>query len=168
MNITQESNPPFYPKNNNYVVFRVDRHKYTDDTTLGKWYFTKKPFCYTLEDTLRPEGIKVWGHTGLPEGLYRLSTRYSPGFKRKLAVIYTEDDGITSKMGGIEFKYCLVHAGATHKNTAGCILVSDTYDGKERITPTRSCEQEIVRRVEALESQGKEVWLHITNGPQKK
>jgi len=95
-----------------------------------------------------------------------MSTRYSPMLKRDVAVIYTEDDKVTAKNGSISFKYALAHAGATHKNTEGCILVSDEYDMNERITPKRDQEQEIMRRVKQWESEGKEVWLHIINEPQ--
>ena len=153
-------------KATNDIVCEVIRSKYTDDTTIGRWHFPNEDYCWTLEDTVRAHGIKVSGHTALSEGMYRLSTRYSPSFKRDLAVIYTEDDKVTSKMGGISFKYALVHAGATHQNTEACILVSNQYDNNERITPTRLCEQEIMNRIKSWEDQGLNVWLKISNSPQ--
>jgi len=154
-------------KENDHVICEVIRNKYTDDTTIGRWFFPdKEDYCYTLEDTVRAEGIKVNGNTALAAGYYKMSTRYSPMLKRDVAVIYTEDDKITAKNGGISFKYALAHAGATHKNTAGCILVSDEYDNDERIAPTRDQEQEIKDRIKKWESEGKEVWLHIINKPQ--
>jgi len=149
------------------IICKNIRNKYTDDTTVGRWHFPDEDYCYTLEDTVRAEGIKVKGHTALAEGWYRLSTRYSPSFKRHLAVIYTEDDKITAENGGISFKYALVHAGATHLNTEGCILVSDTYNKDERIEPKRDQEQEIVKRIDAWEKEGKKVYLQIINLPQK-
>jgi len=45
----------------NHVICKVIRNKYTDDTTIGRWFFPDEDYCYTLEDTVRAEGIKVKG-----------------------------------------------------------------------------------------------------------
>lgn len=100
-----------------------------------------KHFCWILEDTARPKGHKLNGYTSLPRGYtYYVGIRYSPMLKRNCLSIYTEDDGETIKIGGIEFKYVMFHGGNDHTNTDGCPLtgfnlidssVSYTYRGKK-------------------------------------
>jgi hypothetical protein len=102
------------------------RKWYSKDTTIGKLYVNGKFFCYTLEDTLRPFGIKVSGHTGIADNEkgYRVGIRFSNKFKREVVVIYTEEDGVTLKHGGISFKYVYAHGGNKHEDTEGCVLVA--------------------------------------------
>ncbi len=110
--------------------FRDDFHP---QSTLGYISLEGKKFCYTLEDTLRPYGVKVYEHTGLPENPqgYKVGIRRSNKFKRDVLVLYTEKDGITLTHYGISFKYAYIHGGNSHKDTEGCVLVAFNKHGNK-------------------------------------
>jgi len=96
-----------------------------------------KQFCYILEDTLRPAGIKVDGFTALPrtgkDRYYLLGIRYSPAFKRECLVIYNQKDKETVVLDGISFKYAMFHGGNTHLNTDGCPLTAYNVTALENV-----------------------------------
>jgi len=115
---------------------KIVRHRYTARETFGKLYIDDKFICYTLEDTLRPWGIKVHGETGIPAGEYNGRFRKSPSFNANLPILFTEEDRVSIKKTGIGFKYTLIHAGNYIEDTESCILVGleehDSYIGKSR------------------------------------
>lgn len=115
------------------MVIKHERYLYNKNTTLGKLYIDNRFFCYTLEDTVRAYGIKVKDHTAIPanEEGYKVGMRYSPGFKRDMLILYTENDKETLKHEGISFKYIYAHGGNTHEHTEGCVLVASEVNEKE-------------------------------------
>jgi hypothetical protein len=83
------------------------------------------PTCYTLEDELRPEDVKVYGQTAIPAGTYKVVLDYSPHFKR-----------ITPHILDVpNFEGIRIHGGNTSKDTLGCVLVAYNTD-KKRIWGT--------------------------------
>jgi len=112
-------------------LFKLERDEYTDDTTLGKLYKNDGLFfCYTLEDTVRAPGIKVKGHTAIPEGRYKVTLRYSNKFKRDCPVLSNTDDPNIIKRGNVIFKYVMFHGGNRHQDTEGCPLVAHNRSGE--------------------------------------
>ena len=107
---------------------QLKRFRYTSDKTFGKLYIDGKFFCYTLEDTLRPWGIKVRGITGIPAGEYNIKMSESWRFKRVLPMIYSEDNGYELKNAGVSFKGIRIHRGNYPRDTEGCILVGLTIN----------------------------------------
>lgn len=100
------------------------RDTFSDDTTLGKLYLNDEYFCETLEDAARAYGVKIPAETAIPTGHYKVKISLSSRFKRKMPMIYTEDNGYELINGGISFKGIRMHGGNTHKNTEGCVLVA--------------------------------------------
>lgn len=112
-----------------------DCEKLTDDggCTFGKLLYNGEFFCFTLEDVVRPYGVKVYGKTAIPEGEYKGAVNYSGRFKKLLPVVYTEPDGYTIKKGGISYSWVRIHGGNDEEDTLGCILVAyhiNIEDGK--------------------------------------
>lgn len=107
-----------------YIVH--NRTDYMTRTTISDIIVDGEWFCFGLEDTLRPFGVKVDGETAIPananEG-YSIGIRYSPAFKRDMLILYTETDKETIKYSGVRFKYVYPHEGNDHSNTEGCVLV---------------------------------------------
>lgn len=98
------------------------------DTTIGNISIDDKLFAYTLEDTIRPYGIKVYRHTGIPECEvgYKVAIKYSNHFDRHVLVLYTHisNGKYIIKQNGISFTNVYAHGGNTHVDTDGCILVA--------------------------------------------
>ena len=138
----------------------VKRDSYTARTTLGKLYIDGIYFCETLEDTVRPYGIKVKGETAIPEGIsYTIKVTYSSRFKRDMISI-TTDGNYTLNAKGIEFKGIRAHGGNTHANTEGCPLVAKNRLNDNTIQGTM--ESKLLIRVNEAIKRGEDVqWLAI-------
>jgi hypothetical protein len=57
------------------------------ECTLGQLYVNGEFGCYTVEDVVRPGGVKVHGKTAIPDGTYRVVVTYSERFKRDLPLL---------------------------------------------------------------------------------
>lgn len=84
--------------------------------------------CYTLEDVVRPPGIKIPGDTAIPEGEYEVIIDWSNRFQKFMPKLLDVPD----------FEGIRIHPGNTHKDTSGCILVGMEKDIEhERILRSR-------------------------------
>ncbi len=81
--------------------------------TIGKLYIDGVYFCDTLEDTVRPAGVKIAGKTAIPAGTYRVKKTMSPRFKKVLPEILN-----VPNYTGVR-----IHAGNTAADTEGCVLL---------------------------------------------
>lgn len=97
------------------IKLLVKREFFTDKYTIGKLYVDGVYFCDTLENTVRPEGIKIPNETAIPYGKYKVIVNFSPKFKRLLPRLLEVPmfDGI------------LIHRGNSVVDTSGCILVGE-------------------------------------------
>jgi hypothetical protein len=62
-----------------YIIH--NRLEYYSQTTIGELLIDGNRFCYTLEDTCRPEGIKVTGETAISYNIdegYKVAIRPHP------------------------------------------------------------------------------------------
>ena len=81
--------------------------------TIGKLYIDDKYFCDTLEDTVRTDGMKVYGKTAIPAGTYKIELTESPRFRCLMPLICN-----VPNFSGIR-----IHAGNSAEDTDGCVLV---------------------------------------------
>jgi len=130
----------------NLLVIRQD---FYTDTTIGKLYVDGEFFCYTLEDAIRGEGIKIPSFTGIPAGEYFVKLSMSHRFKRIMPMVFTEDNQHQIVKGGISFKGVRIHGGNTHRNTEGCILVAHNRVSDKVIQGT--AEYDLVKLLEKSE-----------------
>lgn len=89
------------------------------DATIGKMYIDGIDTCYTLEDIVRPNGEKIYGHTAIPAGEYRVDITHSARFKRDLPILLDVPN----------FTGVRIHPGNTAEDTHGCILVGLEQQG---------------------------------------
>lgn len=95
--------------------------------TIGKIYAENAfPFCDTLEDKVRPDGVKVYGETAIPAGKYKMVITWSNRFKRKLPLLLNVPG----------FEGIRIHPGNTAVDTHGCILVG-INDVKGRVSQSK-------------------------------
>ena len=143
-----------------------NRTNYYSRTTIGKLLVEGEYFGYTLEDTCRPWGIKLYGETAIPQNPevgYKVGIHYSNRFKREVLIIYTEADGVTLKHGGIEFKYTYFHGMNDHEDTLGCVGIAKNHNGN---TIQGSLEKELFDKVAPWIRAGDDVRFFPVNSPQ--
>lgn len=106
--------------------------------TIGNLFIDDVFVCDTLEDTVRDLSIepKIPGETAIPYGTYKVVLNYSEKFNMILPLLQDVP----------QFKGVRMHAGNTHKDTEGCILV-----GKNNVvgalTNSRNCLKFIIERL---------------------
>lgn len=83
------------------------------DVTIGQLEINGAFECWTLEDPVREDGIKIFGETAIPTGTYTVEITHSPRFKRDLPLLLNVHGFV-----GVR-----IHPGNTPADTAGCILV---------------------------------------------
>jgi len=132
------------------AIIDIYRNEFTARTTIGELYINGVFFCYTLEDTIRPFGIKVDSETGIPEGTYKCEISKSTRFKREMPMVFTEDNGYELINNGISFKGIRIHGGNTHKNTEGCILVA--YNKVDENTIQGTAEYDLTEKLKDFNS----------------
>ena len=145
------------------MKLELKRDHYTARTTLGKLYIDGVYFCETLEDTVRPYGIKVKGETAIPAGEYLVDVTMSSRFKREMPII-SSDGKWTISLNGIKFKGVRFHGGNTHTNTHGCPLVAKNRLNDDTIQGTM--EKPLTAKIKEAISKGDSIHLFVTNGAQ--
>ena len=95
------------------IELLLERAPSAHGCTLGRLSINGIFFCYTLEDVVRPAGVKVAGETAIPAGVYPVTIERSPTF-RMLTPRLHEVPG---------FEGVLLHPGNGPKDTRGCVLV---------------------------------------------
>jgi hypothetical protein len=83
--------------------------------TIGNLYVDGMFFTNTLEDPHRPDGVKVFGETCIPEGRYKVVINESARFKRRMPLLLSVPN----------FEGIRIHSGNKAADTKGCILVGD-------------------------------------------
>lgn len=105
---------------------QLKRIAFEETYTIGKLSIDGIKFCDVLEDRVRPDGVKVYGETAIPQGTYRVIITYSDRFKRKLPLLLNVP----------MFKGIRIHAGNTAVDTHGCILVGVNSE-KGKVTQSK-------------------------------
>ena len=94
----------------------LPRSAYTIKSTTGILFADGEEFFKTLEDRIREPQVKVHGQTCIPSGIYKISRRESPKFKRNMIWL------LDTKNQYINFDLVYIHAGNKSEDSDGCIL----------------------------------------------
>lgn len=102
------------------IVFKLIRVFFGAKYTIGHLYYSidneeYKYLCDTIEDTRRPNGVKIYGQTCIEDGDYEFIMYYSPHFKRILPVLLNVP----------MFQGVMIHNGTDQDSTEGCIVVGE-------------------------------------------
>ena len=130
------------------MKLELERHALRDTYTIGRLSVDGVKFCDTLEDKVRPDGVKVWGETAIPAGVYKVIITESARFKRRLPLL------VDVPM----FEGIRIHPGNTAVDTHGCILVG-VNSVKGKVTQS----QVTFKRLFALMEKADEITIEITN-----
>lgn len=125
------------------------RYLYTDTTTIGKLYINGVFFCYTLEDAVRGDHIKVMGKTAILAMTYRVVLSLSTRFKKILPEILNVPYFVGIRM----------HGGNKHEDTEGCVVVAEKLIDDKTVQGSMS--DTLVKEL----SKYKDIYLTIINLP---
>lgn len=109
------------------IDLTIYRHTYNtrkDRNIIGDLFlndndkYKNEFFCYTLEDEKRADGLKVYGETAIPNGIYNVKLTMSNRFKRIMPLLLD-----VKGFSGVR-----IHGGNTSKDTHGCPLVAFNTD----------------------------------------
>lgn len=127
------------------MELRLERFLIGEKATIGRLLIDGEKFCYTLEDQIRPKGVKVYGQTAIPEGRYQVTMTWSPRFKLVLPLV--------NDVPG--FEGIRIHSGNTADDTEGCILVGYNLAG-DHINSSRLALAGLIERLRLP------AWITIT------
>ena len=127
---------------------KVERKIFNDTCTIGEMFIDGVFHCHTLEDVVRPDGVKVFGQTAIPKGKYEVVINHSNHFNKDLPELLKVPmfDGIR------------IHGGNTDADTEGCILVGAASNGKDEISICAGVLQSLIEKIKA----SSECWIEIT------
>jgi len=137
------------------------RDIFTPQSSHGEFVFENdcERFAYTIEDTVRAEGIKVHGHTAIKGGTesapewYNLTLHFSSKFNREVVMLSNTEKVNIIKHGNIIFSYVYVHGGNRHADSLGCILTAKNRNIKaDSIQETQ--EKAFTKRVKEMLAKG--------------
>lgn len=118
--------------------------------TIGELLVNGEHECWTLEDVVRADGVKVFGETAIPAGTYTVDVTYSPRFKRDLPLLI----GVENYIG------IRIHPGNTASDTEGCILVGQGR-GQNCILSSRAAFDVLFPKIAAAKSRGEPVTITV-------
>lgn len=130
----------------------LNRTQLDHDVTIGSLSVDGVWQCWTLEDVVRPKGIKVPGQTAIPFGRYRVIITPSPRFGRDLPLLVD-----VPFFSGVR-----IHPGNTAADTEGCILPGTDRgaDGKS-VTRSRQAFDNLFIKLQAAIDRRDQIWLEI-------
>ncbi len=128
----------------------LERVQKDADVTIGSLSIDGDWECWTLEDPMRADGVKIYGETAIPFGTYTVEITQSPRFKRPLPLLLD-----VRNFSGVR-----IHPGNTTADTEGCILVGLDRHAKS-IGRSRLAFDALFRKLEAALKRGEPVTLEI-------
>ena len=128
----------------------LHRTTYTDESTVGELDVDGVLECFTLEDVVRADGIKVFGETAIPAGHYDVQLTMSPRFRRVLPLLIDVKNFV-----GVR-----IHPGNSAKDTEGCILVGRSTRANW-IGESRVAFEALFKKLSAATARGEPITLVI-------
>ena len=101
----------------------VIRKEFTERSTIGELQVDGAFHCFTLEDKVRPDGVKIYGETAIPHGRYEVQISFSNHFQKEMPILLNVPN----------FEGVRIHGGNKPEDTLGCILVG-RLKGSDRIS----------------------------------
>jgi len=98
------------------MELKIIRKEFTESSTIGDFLINDEFFCYSLEDMVRENGVKIPSQTAIPEGRYKVIIDQSNRFKRAMPHILNVPN----------FEGIRIHNGNYTKDTEGCPLLGFT------------------------------------------
>jgi len=130
----------------------LTRTRLTPDETHGTLSIDGVHACCTLEDTVRPPGIKIQHETAIPAGRYAVTITKSQRWGVMLPLI-----DVGQGWTGVR-----LHAGNTTADTSGCILVGLSHTD-HAILSSRLALAKVQGALAQALARGEPCWMTIVN-----
>ena len=121
--------------------------------TIGELLVDGEHECWTLEDVVRPDGVKIAGATAIPYGTYDVVITFSNRFQRDLPLL----------IGVPNFEGIRIHSGNTASNTEGCLLVGEGHTGS-MVTNSRVAFNKLFPKIRDAIRRGEKVQITYSSG----
>jgi hypothetical protein len=131
------------------VLERVERNNVC---TIGRLSIDGTFECWTLEDMVRDDGVKIPHETAIPAGNYSVDITHSPRFKTDLPLLLNVNGFV-----GIR-----IHPGNDASDTDGCILVGQER-GDHQILKSRRAFEMLFAKLQAAKNRGEAIAVDIRN-----
>lgn len=118
--------------------------------TIGKLFVDGVFECYTCEDVVREDGVKVFGETAIPEGEYNVIITYSNRFKVDMPLLQNVPN----------FEGIRIHTGNTAADTHGCLLVGQ-HVAPDGVSASRLAYATLYPKIKAALDAGDKVTVKI-------
>lgn len=130
----------------------VRREILTERSTIGRMFLDGQFQCFTLEDKVRPDGVKIPRRTAIPAGTYDVTINYSDRFKRRMPLLLKVP----------MFEGIRIHSGNTDADTEGCLLVG-LAEGKDWLGQSRAAFDVLFPKMLDAYERGEEITISILN-----
>jgi hypothetical protein len=131
-----------------------------NDATVSRLFIDGVFECFTLEDEFR--AVKKWGETRIPGKRYSLSLYREGTMHAKYLKKYGRQHFGMIKVDKVpNFEGILFHTGNTDEDTAGCILLGQTWNCAGTIGRSERAYQAFYGKVVPYLMLGEEVWLDV-------
>ena len=134
------------------MLIKVQRHWYSDKSTIGVMSIDGVKCCFTLEDKVRDDGVKVEGKTAIPAGEYDVLIDYSNRWKKLMPHILNVPG----------FEGVRIHGGNRDTDTTGCLLVG-MNKGFDEIYNCRTVYNYIFTKLQSAISKNEPCRIWIVN-----
>jgi hypothetical protein len=131
----------------------LTRFRRSNRATLGRLELDGSHFCFTLEDPVRPAGIKIPGSTAIPAGTYPVQITFSPRFQQRMPLL----------VGVPNFSGVRIHPGNKPEDTEGCVLVGYTHTDDDWIGDSRKAYQALYQEIQDALDSVEPVSIEIVN-----
>jgi hypothetical protein len=111
----------------------------TETRTFGTMRFPDGYVCQTLEDQVRPAGVKIAGETAIPAGTYPVTITMSARFGKMLPAVSNVPN----------FTGVRIHSGNRTEDTSGCVLVATTRGHHDDLVSSREAMEQVQQRIAA-------------------
>lgn len=154
------------------------RRWFNDRTTIGELYVDGEYQCYSLEDVVRPAGVKVPGKTAIPPGLYRVTLDFSPKFSPKRFAYLSQymperlrqrkwrsaSQVLIPRLLAVpRYDQVRIHWGNDEDDTEGCILTGTTKDlAAQSVGASRDAFEALMDKLEPAFAQHYHIAIDIT------
>lgn len=119
------------------MLITLQRRFFTNRSTLGELYFDDVFECMTLEDPVRPPGVKIPGDTAIPYGEFKVVMTWSPKFYTMLPELLAIPN----------YSKVRLHWGNGPRDTEGCILTGRTWESEAYIGHSREAFNPILLKI---------------------